>query len=239
MNTKHSKQWFFAIAAAAFLLVGLSLFLWKTGALHSLKSVSDLRDFLADSAPWSHLVFFLLQLSSVIIAPIPSNLPAMAGGAGFGLGWGFLLTFLAVNIGSLITFSLARTLLHDWAMGVASRKLPPKYQDLIGRKRDSFLVMVFLFPFFPDDLICILAGLTDIPHRRFALIVLLTRHWGLFVASAMGASLFSLPTWALPLVALVGGGAVRDGAALRGQDSGLGAGAVSAQLAMCNFALRS
>ncbi|MCD8146966.1 MAG: hypothetical protein LUD84_06785 [Clostridiales bacterium] len=66
------------------------------------------------------------------------------------------------------------------------------------------MVMVFLFPFFPDDLICILAGLTDIPHRRFALIVLLTRHWGLLVASAMGASLFSLPTWALPLVAAVG-----------------------------------
>ncbi|MCD7838950.1 MAG: TVP38/TMEM64 family protein [Clostridiales bacterium] len=204
MNTKHSKQWFFAIAAAAVLLLGLSLFLRKTGALHSLKSVSDLRDFLSSYAPWSHLVFFLLQLSSVIIAPIPSNLTAMAGGACFGLGWGFLITFLAVNLGSLITFSLARTLARDWAMRVASRKLPSKYLDLIGRKRDSFLVMVLLFPFFPDDLICILAGLTDIPHRRFALIVLLTRHWGLFVASAMGASLFSLPTWALPLVALVG-----------------------------------
>ncbi len=204
MNAKHSRQWFFAIAAAVVLLVGLSLFLWKTGALHSLKSVSDLRDFLADSAPWSHLVFFLLQLSSVIIAPIPSNLTAMAGGACFGLGWGFLITFLAVNIGSLITFSLARTLGRNWAMRVASRKLPAKYQELIGRKRDSFLVMVFLFPFFPDDLICILAGLTDIPHRRFALIVLLTRHWGLLVASAMGASLFSLPTWTLPLVVLVG-----------------------------------
>lgn len=204
LNMKHSKQWFLAIVAAAALLMGLSLFLWKTGALHSLNSVDDLRDFLTDCAPWSHLVFFLLQLSSVIIAPIPSNLTAMAGGACFGLGWGFLITFLAVNLGSLITFSLARTLAHSWAMGVASRKLPPKYLDLIGRKRDSFLILVFLFPFFPDDLICILAGLTDIPFRRFALIVLLTRHWGLLVASAMVASLFALPAWALLLVVAAG-----------------------------------
>ncbi|MCD8147067.1 MAG: VTT domain-containing protein, partial [Clostridiales bacterium] len=130
MNTKHSKQWLFAVAAAVVILLGLSLFLWRTGALLSLKSVDNLRDFLVASAPWSHLVFFLVQLSSVIIAPIPSNLTAMAGGACFGLGWGFLITFLAVNLGSLITFSLARTLGRNWAMGVANRKLPPKYLDL-------------------------------------------------------------------------------------------------------------
>lgn len=70
---------------------------------------------------------------------------------------------------------------------LVSRKVADKYLELIQRKRDIFLILVFLFPFFPDDLICILAGLTDIPLRRFVVIVLFTRPWGLLVSCALGA----------------------------------------------------
>lgn len=204
MQSKHSRQWGIALACAILLLAGLSFFLWKTDILSRLENLEDLKNFLNSCAPWSHLIFFLLQLSSIIIAPIPSNLAAMAGGACFGLGIGFFITFLSVTLGSLFTFSLSRALGRGWAERVVSKKISAKYLNLIQRKRDSFLVLVFLFPFFPDDLICILAGLTDIPFRRFILIVLLTRHWGLLVASAVGASLFSVPTWLLPLLGIAG-----------------------------------
>ncbi len=50
------------------------------------------------------------------------------------------------------------------------QRVADKYLEVIRRKRDIFLILVFLFPFFPDDLICILAGLTDIPLHRFFLI---------------------------------------------------------------------
>ena len=62
----------------------------------------------------------------------------------------------------------------------------------------------FLFPFFPDDLICILAGLTDIPLHRFFLIVLLTRPWGLLVACALGGSVLTIPVWAMLLLGAAG-----------------------------------
>ena len=65
-------------------------------------------------------------------------------------------------------------------------------------------MLVFLFPFFPDDLICILAGLTDIGFLRFLVIVLLTRPWGLLVASAVGSSVISIPLWAMALIGLAG-----------------------------------
>lgn len=204
MKSRHSWQWIAALTATILLLAFLSLFLWKTDALSRFSSLEAIKDFLNSYAPWSQLIFFLLQLSSVIVAPVPSNLTAMAGGACFGLVQGFLMTFVAVNMGSFITFSLARILGHNWVERLVSRKLSDKYLNLIQRKRDSFLVLVFLFPFFPDDLICILAGLTDIPFRRFVLIVLLTRHWGLLAASAIGNSLFSIPSWLLPLLGIAG-----------------------------------
>ena len=64
--------------------------------------------------------------------------------------------------------------------------------------------MAFLFPFFPDDMLCILAGLTDISFRRFAVIVLLTRPWGLLFASALGGSTLGLPPWVMVPIALLG-----------------------------------
>ena len=67
-----------------------------------------------------------------------------------------------------------------------------------------FLALVFLFPFFPDDLICILAGLTDIPLSRFFVICLFTRPWGLLVACGVGSSTLVIPLWGMILLGLAG-----------------------------------
>ena len=80
-----------------------------------------------------------------------------------------------------------------------------RYMPLIREKQEVFLFLALLFPFFPDDMLCILAGLTSIPTKRFAVLVLLTRPWGLVFAALLGSGAFSLPLWgwALLLAALV------------------------------------
>ena len=57
-----------------------------------------------------YLCFFLLQFLSVVLAPIPSNITAAAGGVLFGTWPSFFLTFAAVVAGSLLLFWLARVL---------------------------------------------------------------------------------------------------------------------------------
>lgn len=201
MPTKEKTALLWLLLPSLGALTLLSLWAVRSAGLTSLEGVVA---WVRAAAPWSHLCFALLQLSSVIVAPIPSNVMATAGGVCFGFPTGFFLTFAAVTGGSLLTFSLARTLGRDRVQRMVERKVSERYLSLLQRKRDSFLVLVFLFPFFPDDILCILAGLTDIPFRRFALIVVLTRHWGLLVASLMGANLFTLPPWALPAMAAAG-----------------------------------
>lgn len=107
--------------------------------------------------------------------------------------------------GSLLVFGLARTLGRSFADKVVSRRLSEKYQEAIRSKATVFLTLAFLFPYFPDDVLCILAGLTKISFRRFLLIVLLTRPWGLLFASALGGASFSIPPWGLLLLGLLGG----------------------------------
>ena len=50
----------------------------------ALRSPETLRTYISRFAPYSHLTFFLLQLLSVVLAPIPSNVSALAGGLLFG-----------------------------------------------------------------------------------------------------------------------------------------------------------
>ncbi len=199
-----NRQKLLILAAALLLLAGGGWFLYASGFFLAAQSLDGLRAYIVHFAPYSHLAFFLVQLLSVILAPIPSNITAAAGGVLFGTWPAFLLTFGAVAVGSLLMFWLSRALGRDFAGRLVSRRLSEKYQDVLRTKAPVFLVLAFLFPFFPDDMLCILAGLTKLSFRRFAVIVLLTRPWGLLFASALGGSTLDLPPWVMVPIGLAG-----------------------------------
>ena len=192
------------LAATVLLLAGGGWGLYESGFFAACTSQQALQDYIAGRAPYAQLWFFLLQLLSVVLAPIPSNITALAGGVLFGVWPAFLLTWAAVFLGSLLVFGLARALGRNFADRVVSRRLSEKYQEVIRSKTTVFLTLAFLFPYFPDDVLCILAGLTDISFRRFALIVLFTRPWGLLVASALGGSSLNIPMWGLAALGAAG-----------------------------------
>ena len=187
------------LVLALLLLLGGGLFLYRSGFFQAATSAEGLQEYIRRFAPYSHLIFFLLQFLSVVLASIPSNISAAAGGVLFGTWPSFWLTFGAVMAGSLLVFWLARVLGRDFADRLVSRRLSDRYQDVIRAKTDIFLLLAFLFPFFPDDVLCILAGLTEIPFRRFALIALCARPSGQRIR------------WRLPPATAVGYGPYRTG----------------------------
>ena len=178
--------------------------LYATGFFQAMGSRETMEAYIERCAPWSHLAYFGIQLASVVVAPIPSNITAAAGAYLFGLWPSFLITWGAVTLGSAILFGLARLLGQKFASQFMGEKLSEKYLDLIRRKRDVFLLLAFLFPFFPDDLLCILAGLTDISFKRFFLLVVLARPWGLLVACMVGSATVSIPWWGMVLLGVAG-----------------------------------
>ena len=202
MENKSLKVllWVFTIA----ILGGSVWALYATGFFQAVGSQEALGEYIARCAPWSHLAYFGIQLASVVIAPIPSNITAAAGAYLFGLWPSFLLTWGAVTLGAVIVFALARVLGQRFVGQFVSDKLSEKYLDVIRRKRDVFLALAFLFPFFPDDILCILAGLTDISFKRFFLLAVLARPWGLLVACMVGSATLAIPWWGMALLGAAG-----------------------------------
>lgn len=113
------------------LLGGCLLALYCTGFFEAAHSMEGIRAYIDRSAPWSHLVFFLVQLASVIVAPIPSNVTALAGGVLFGTLAAFLLTWGAVVLGSLTVFFLSRALGQSFIQTFVGAKLSERYLGVL------------------------------------------------------------------------------------------------------------
>ncbi len=202
MGNKRLKIFLWVLTIA--ILGGTVWALYATGFFEAAGSQEKLGEYIARCAPWSHLAYFGIQLASVVVAPIPSNITAAAGAYLFGLWPSFLLTWGAVALGSTVVFALARALGQNFAAQFVGEKLSEKYLDVIRRKRDVFLALAFLFPFFPDDILCILAGLTDIPFKRFFVLVVVCRPWGLLVSCLVGSATVAIPLWGMALLGVAG-----------------------------------
>lgn len=169
--------------------------LYKNGWFARIGSVEELRALIDEAGAFAGIVFFLLQMLTVIIAPIPSNVTMMAGALALGFWRAMLLGIAAIWAGSMLMFLLARRLGQRAVQRFIDCGVMEKYLPVIEEKQDMFLFLTLLFPFFPDDMLCILAGLTSMPAGRFAGIMLLARPWGLIFAALLGSGALSLPPW--------------------------------------------
>ena len=80
MNRKKIIRIILAALAVAALLASGGCALWKNGFFEKINSVEALREVIAGAGVWAGAVYFALQMMTVIIAPIPSNISMMAGG---------------------------------------------------------------------------------------------------------------------------------------------------------------
>ncbi len=201
MNSKLIRRiLIWCIVAVLVLAAGVAIY--RSGVWERFGSVEELREWIAGFGAAAGVVYFVLQLMTVIIAPIPSNVSTAAGALALGFWPGFLLGASAVVVGSLIVFTLAKRLGEPFVRRFVNQKTLQKYMPVIEKKRDAFMFLALLLPFFPDDLLCILAGLSGMGTMRFFVIALVTRPWGLVVASAVGSGAISMPLWGWALIVL-------------------------------------
>jgi uncharacterized membrane protein YdjX (TVP38/TMEM64 family) len=176
----------------------------SSGILDNMTSIEALRDYIQGFGKDAYIVFFLIQLLSVIIAPIPSHISTLAGAAIFGMWASFIISWTAIAAGSVIVFILARKFGKPFVDKIISARISDRYKGLITPGRGETVLALLLFlPFFPDDALCFLAGISRIKPVRFLLIMLVTRPWGILAASALGSSEMVLKWWACGALVLI------------------------------------
>lgn len=135
-----------------------------------------------------------LQAAQVLLAPIPGHALGIASGYLFGTWWGTVYSMAGTLAGSLVALLLARRYGRPIVARLVSREALEWLDARAGQHGLLFFVLVFLLPFLPDDVACLIAGLSPIPVPALMLAMLAGRTPGVFASVWIGANAASLST---------------------------------------------
>ncbi len=151
-----------------------------------------------------YLVVFLLQTFGTVFLPATGGMIAVASAMIFGFTKTFFICSAATILGSCVSFTLARYLGRPLIDLFLDKHKVDKYIDSFEERKNLLLFLMFFFPFFPDGILCYVAGLVNIRWRCFLIAAVLGRPWGLIISCLLGTSVFTLPTWTyFPLIVLI------------------------------------
>lgn len=208
-DSESKRHLFRLVAAAVILFIAMgSALLWPpvldflTRGYHFLSDREQVNAFIAGFGPLAPLIFMGFQILQVIFAPIPGEATGFVGGYLFGTLLGFCYSSIALSIGSWINFFIGRLLgeryIRKW--------IPPdkltRFDSLVKRQGIIVVAILFLFPGFPKDYLCLFLGLTAIPTKIFIIIASVGRMPGTLMLSMQG-SLLNKKMY-LPLAVVMG-----------------------------------
>lgn len=139
-------------------------------------SREQIQHFIESSGPTAPLVFIFVSFIQVSFIPIPGGVTILIGNYLFGFWEGFLYSYIGMLLGSMISFLLGKVLgrrFVNWVAG-GTEVADIWIKKLKGRE-NIVLFFMFLFPFFPDDMLCAIAGMFSLTWTGFIFMQLLTR----------------------------------------------------------------
>lgn len=159
----------------------------KTNILQQLTSFEDLRQLILGFGGWGILTYIVINLLQCIVIPVPTTLTVLVGTAIYGPFVAFLYATIGVIIGSSIAFVIGRYCSRPVINWIFGKEKIDKYQNILKNRTGIILFLTLILPLFPDDLICMLAGISEISYPKFLIISIIARSVGLAVISFFGS----------------------------------------------------
>lgn len=181
---------FISLTAVALYFLNISGFLTKVD------SIDKFREYISSFGNNAIILFILIQFLQVVVLPIPSFITVGAGVLLFGPLKGSIFSCVGIILGSVVAFFIGRIFgfkVAKWLVGEDELK---KGLNSIKGKDKLVLTFMFLFPFFPDDILCFVAGITTISWPFFVVMIFITRIISIFASSySMNNSIIPYDTW--------------------------------------------
>lgn len=124
---------------------------------------------------WGPITFMIIQMVQVVVPVIPGGITCAVGVVVFGPWYGLLYNYIGIVAGSCINFYLARRYGQCLVKFFVKEETYNKYITWLekGKKFDKFFAAAIFFPCAPDDVLCMIAGLTKMSWKKFSAIILL------------------------------------------------------------------
>ena len=176
--TKNKKQIITKITISSIILILLILLVYTFFKEVGITSISkeQIQAYISSKGILGPFLFILISFLQVTFIPIPGLVTIVAGFYLFGIWKAFIYSFIGIFLGSICAFILGRKLGKPfiyWIVG--TQKKVDAYLEKINNKEAKFLFLMFLLPLFPDDLLCLVSGISTIKFIDFSSILIITR----------------------------------------------------------------
>lgn len=186
------KGGFIGFLIAIILFIGYIIAV-KYGLFELFSNREAMQSFISKYDGYAIAVFIAVQFLQVTVLPLPSTITTLAGITLFGVWKTVLYSSVGIIAGSMFAFFLGRTCGVKLIVWICGSKMFNKYRRFAEGKDVLLLYAMFLLPFFPDDLLCLIAGLGTMSYKSFFIMMLITRPLGALWVAGVFKSAVSIP----------------------------------------------
>lgn len=206
-NMENKKKMIFKIIISILVILVVLIIGYLIVRKLGLNNITEeqVQEFVEKTGVWGPLVFITLTFLQVTFIPIPSTITIVAGNYLFGFWLSFLYSYIGLILGSMFAFFLGRVIgrkFVDWVVG--DHEVVTNYIKKMKGRENIILFFMFIFPFFPDDMLCAVAGILPISTLSFFVMQIATR-----VISILGNLLFlsgeiiPFSGWGIPVIVIL------------------------------------
>lgn len=200
---------FLTIVVVMSFLIGFYLLFKITGIWEKVNSIEKIKSIVERGGIFSFIVFIIFQILQTTVLQIPAIFVTIAGTLVFGRWTTFILSFISVMLGSVIMFWIGRKAGRKFLNWLTGKEEAEVWIKRMSNGKYLFFLMM-LFPFFPDDILCVIAGLTNMSFGFFLVTNLFARSIGIACTVFFGSGAiipfhgWGLAVWAVIILAIIG-----------------------------------
>ena len=207
LKSKILRTILVCVIIACVVVLGYYILRW-TGVWEKINSVEKLQELILSWGFWGRLGFVVLSFLQVTFIPLPSTVTIIAGTLIYGPLQASLLSLSGILLGSMLAFLLGKVFGRKLVVFMVGERTCQKWVHFLSNARYSFFIMMLL-PIFPDDVLCLVAGLTNMSWAFFTVTNLIARPIGIFTVSYFGSGYlipyhgWGLAVWAVIIVLII------------------------------------
>ena len=182
MENRRKRIAYIKLAILIFIIVGLPVILFFTcrDTLFNKEWLANLPEFIMQYKGYAAAVLTGIQILQVIICIIPGQPIQLAASYLFGVLKGYLISIGGAFIGAFIAFYIARALGKDSLEAIfGEEKVNDYHRKLNSGKGLTSVLLIYLIPGVPKDLVAYVAGISDMRLRPFLIVSTIGRSPGM------------------------------------------------------------
>ena len=172
-------------------------------------STESMQNFIKSTGAWGIVVFMLIQFAQATFIPIPAMITTIAGSVIFGPTIAMITSLVAILLASIVSFFIGRLLGEKVVSWIIGKSACEKYSKLLYDKGKYLFFLMQVFPFFPDDILCLVAGMTTMSFRFFFITMLIARPLAIIPTCYLGGgtvipySGWGLVVWGILIILMI------------------------------------